>query len=89
MFVEVYLFDAPYHIDYPFDYSADIPLRRGDIVKVPFGRSNRLRYGVVYRVKESTEGANVKPVHSAVSDRFSFTEEMLGLCLFLKEYTLL
>ncbi len=88
MFCEVYLFDAPYHIDFAFDYSCGENILRGDIVRVPFGKANRLRFGVVFRVKSESEGENVKPVHSVISDRFSFTEEMLGLCLFLKEYTL-
>ena len=88
MFCEVYLFDAPYHIDLAFDYSCGENISRGDIVRVPFGKTNRLRFGVVSRLKSESEGENIKPVHSVLSDRFSFTEEMLGLCLFLKEYTL-
>lgn len=88
MFCEVYLFDAPYHIDRAFDYSCGENVFRGAIVKVPFGKADKLRYGVAVNVKDSAEGNNIKPVHSVVSNRFSFTEEMLGLCLFLKEYTL-
>ncbi len=88
MFCEVYLFDAPYHIDSAFDYFSDENVSRGAIVKVPFGKANKLRLGVVTKVKDKSEGDKIKPVHSVVSDRFSFTEEMLGLCLFLKEYTL-
>ena len=88
MFCEVYLFDAPYHIDFAFDYFCEDNVRRGDVVRVPFGKGDRLRLGVVFRVKEESGGANIKPVHSVISDRFSFSEEMLGLCLFLKEYTL-
>ncbi len=88
MFSKVYLFDAPYHIDCPFDYLAGENVRVGDIVKVPFGRANKLRYGVVAALSECAEGDNVKPVHSIVGRQFAFTPEMLGLCLFLKEYTL-
>lgn len=88
MFCDVYLFDAPYHIDCAFDYLCGENVCRGDIVKVPFGKSNRLRIGVVTKIKDASEAENIKPVHSVVYDRFSFTEEMLGLCLFLKEYTL-
>lgn len=88
MFCEVYLFDAPYHIDSAFDYFSDGNVSRGAIVKVPFGKANKLRLGVVTKVKNESKGDKIKPVHSVVSDRFSFTEEMLGLCLFLKEYTL-
>ena len=88
MFCKVYLFDAPYHIDCPFDYTAGENVRVGDIVKVPFGRANKLRYGVVAGLSECAEGENIKPVHSIVGGQFAFTPEMLGLCLFLKEYTL-
>ena len=88
MYSEIYLLDAPYHIDTAFDYSCGEDLFRGAIVKVPFGNSNTLRLGVVTRLKSESNGARIKPVHSVVYDRFSFTEEMLGLCLFLKEYTL-
>ncbi len=88
MFCEIYLFDAPYHIDRPFDYSCDGDVALGRIVKVPFGRANNLRLGVVTRLKNETEGDNIKPVHSLCDDRFSFSKEMLGLCFFMKEHTL-
>ncbi len=88
MYCEIYLLDAPYHIDTAYDYSCGEDLFRGAIVKVPFGNSNTLRLGVVTRLKSESDGARIKPVHSVVLDRFSFSEEMLGLCLFLKEYTL-
>jgi len=90
MFYEVYLFDAPYHIDRPFDYSSDAPVALGSIVKVPFGRSDKLRYGIAVREKSEADAdfKSVKPVHSVLDSRYSLSEEMLGLCLFLKEYTL-
>ncbi len=87
MYCEVYLFDVPYHIDRPFDYSCGDNVRAGSIVKVPFGRADKLRIGAVVKLKESAEGDNIKPVHTVLSDIF-LTEEMLGLCLFMKEYTL-
>ena len=88
MVSEVYLFDAPYHVDRAFDYFCDGGFSVGDIVRVPFGKSDRLRVGVIVKLKEASDGINLKPVHSVVTDRFSFTEEMLGLCSFLREYTL-
>ena len=88
MYCEVYLLDAPYHIDKPFDYLCTGDVKRGSIVKVPFGKSNSLRLGVVVNLKDSTDGVGIKPVHSAALGRFSLNEEMLGLCLFMKEYTL-
>ncbi len=88
MLCEVYLFDAPYQLDRSFDYFSKHPPALGSIVKVPFGKANRLRLGVVTGVRDAETTSGIKPVHSVVSDRFSFTEEMLGLCLFLKEHTL-
>ena len=89
MFCEVYLLDAPYHIDRPFDYSCREGLVRGSIVRVPFGRSTRI--GVATKIKESAEvkdGVTVKEILSVVSPVFTLNDEMLGLCFFLKEYTL-
>ncbi len=88
MFYEIYLFDAPYHIDRAFDYESDRDIGVGSIVKVPFGKADRLRLGVVAKKKQECSMGGTKPVHSVLSDRYSLNEEMLGLCLFLKEYTL-
>lgn len=89
MFIKVYILDAPYHIDRPFDYSCDTVINPGSLVRVPFGKANRLRVAVVIGVSETAESvAQIKPVHSVITDRYSLSEEMLGLCLFMKEYTL-
>ncbi len=88
MFCEVYILDVPYHVDRPFDYSCSDELKPGSIVRVPFGKTDNLRLGVVSCLKEESLGKKIKPVHSAICADFALTEEMLGLCLFLKEYTL-
>ena len=91
MFCEVYLLDTPYHIDRPFDYSCEPGLKKGSIVRVPFGRAGKTRLGVVVALKESCEipeGVTLKSVSHTVSPVFTLTDEMLGLCRFLKEYTL-
>ncbi len=90
MYCEIYLLDSPYHIDRPFDYYSDSPIECGSIVRVPFGKANNLRTGIVVRTKDSPEreGENIKPVHSVYDGRYSLNEEMLGLCLFLKSHTL-
>ncbi len=93
MFCEVYLIDTPYHIDRPFDYLCPDHIRPGMIVKVPFGKNGR-RTGVVYKVKRESEltegkdGIEIKSIESPVSEAFALNEEMLGLCKFLKDYTL-
>ncbi len=88
MFYEIYLFDAPYSLDRGFDYESDRDIPTGSIVRVPFGRQNKERLGVVTKRLESSSGKQLKPVHAVLSDRYSLSEDMLGLCLFLKEYTL-
>ena len=92
MFARVYILDAPYAIDRPFDYlipaSLSGAIRRGSLVTVPFGAQNKLRRAACAALVETTENIKVKPVHVVLDDRFSLSEEMLGLCLFLKEYTL-
>ena len=89
MYCEVYLTDAPYHIDRPFDYSCEPSLKRGSLVRVPFGRSTRV--GVVTAVKDTAsvkDGVTVKQISSVMSEVFTLSDELLGLCFFLKEYTL-
>lgn len=89
MYCEVYLFDAPYHIDRPFDYFCPDHVRPGDIVKVPFGRANATRLGIVRAVKLGTENPDsIKEIHSVQNHEFSLSEELLSLCAFLKDYTL-
>ncbi len=88
MFCEVCLLDVPYHLDRPFDYECDESLTVGTLVKVPFGKANKLRNGIIVRVKDSAVGNHIKPVHSSLDGRLRLTEQMCGLCLFLKEHTL-
>ncbi len=88
MYCEVYLFDAPYHIDRPFDYLCGEDIRAGDIVKVPFGRANGLRLAVVTKTKERADGEGIKSVHSRLDPKWSLSPELLGLCLFMKGHTL-
>ena len=88
MFCEVYLLDVPYHLDRPFDYECNGDIAVGAIVKVPFGKIDKLRYGVVVKLKDSAPADKIKPVHSSLDGRLRLTEEMCGLCLFLKEHTL-
>ena len=88
MLCKVHILDAPYHLDRPFDYSAEDTVRCGDLVRVPFGKSNSTRLGIVISVTDEPAGEGIKPVLSVAHGRFSLNEEMLGLCLFLKEHTL-
>ena len=88
MYCEVYLLDAPYHIDRPFDYLCEDGVHPGAFVKVPFGKANNLRVGIVTAIKGESDGEGLKAVHTLYPDTVSISEEMLGLCLFMKEHTL-
>ena len=88
MLCRVHILDAPYHLDHPFDYYTEAEIGRGSLVRVPFGKSNTPRLAVVVSVSDETAGDGIKPVLSVALDRFSLNEEMLGLCLFMKEHTL-
>ena len=88
MLCEVYLLDVPYHLDRPFDYECSDDMTVGAIVKVPFGKIDKLRYGVVVKLKDEAPAEKIKPVHSSLDGRLRLTEKMCGLCLFLKEHTL-
>ncbi len=90
----IYLLDAPYSIDYAFDYYIPPDLRRevlcGDFVTVPFGTANRARLGVVVSLKDRPENGAIecKPVLSVCDRSMSLSDEALGLCCFVKEQTL-
>ena len=90
MYCEVYLLDAPYNIDRPFDYLAADNIAPGSIVRVPFGNGNRLRNAVVTKLKDAPDGQpeRLKAVHSVIAERYSLSEELLSLCHFMKEHTL-
>ena len=90
MYYAVCLFDLPYHIDRFFDYSSNLDLAPGTIVRLPFGRQNSLRLGIVMKRVDSpeTDVALIKPIHSVFSAGFSLSEKMMRIALFLKEHTL-
>ena len=88
MYCEVYLFDVPYHIDRPFDYFCGDNVAKGSIVRVPFGKANNLRYGVVSKIKDNADEGEIKSVASVLDSDISLSEQMLELCLFMKGHTL-
>ncbi len=91
-YVGAYLLDAPYHIDREYAYylpaTLDGEVRVGSIIAVPFGTANRRTYALVASLAEYSDVDQVKPVLAVLPDRFSLSEEMLGLCFFLRDHTL-
>lgn len=89
----VYVLDVPYYADKAYSYYVpemlDESVVPGALVEVPFGIGNRRMTGVVYECRFSdTEDERMKPVFSVFGDEPLLSEEMLGLCRFVKEYTL-
>ena len=92
-YVRVYVLDAPLHADIPYTYYLTPALREqvsvGTFVTVPYGAANRHRVALVASFDAPPpENDTIKPVLAVLSDRFSLSEELLGLCLFVKEHTL-
>ncbi len=91
-FAAVRVMDAPYHADQSYDYyiPAEFSGRvlPGSLVSVPFGRGNRHTRAIVTEVREYSDCENTKPIVSLSGDDPLLDEEMLGICIFLCEYTL-
>ena len=90
----LHILKSPYHIDNEFDYFLPPHLRDevrvGDFVTVPFGTANTREIALVVSLKDcpSSPTQNYKPIDSVCDKRLSLSEEMLGLCFFMKEQTL-
>ena len=91
-FAKVYLLDAPFCIDRPYDYFVPIDLRDktaiGTFVSVPFGNGNRPKLAVICDFSDVSESEKTKPILSTVSADVSLDQKMLGLAFFMKEQTL-
>ncbi len=88
---EIRMLDAPYHVDRPYTYLVPEGLRSaaraGRLARVPFGRADRRTLGLIVSLGEG-EAEGLKEIRELLPERCSLSEEMLGLCLFLAEYTL-
>ena len=87
-YVSVYLLDSPYAIDTSYDYFLPIDMRgkvqRGSFVTVPFGRTNRKQMAIVWELLSISQYKNPKAVIGICPDRAPLSEEMLGLCMYMK-----
>lgn len=90
----LHILKSPYHIDNTFDYFIPVHLRDtvkvGDFVTVPFGNSNKREIALVVSLKDFPDNPLVehKPIVSLCDNNLSLSDEMLGLCNFMKEQTL-
>ena len=88
----VYLLDAPYHIDKLYDYYIPEELRGtltvGGFAVVPFGGGNRKQLALVGGLASASEYTALKPILAPACGSLQLSEEMIGLCLYMKEHFL-
>ncbi|MBR2616393.1 MAG: primosomal protein N' [Clostridia bacterium] len=84
---KVRLFAVTRATDREFDYLCpqELPAFRGCVVRVPFGKGNRERYGVVCSLREEEPKMALKSVLDVLDKDISLTEEMMALCEHLRE----
>ncbi len=89
---QVYLLDAPYHIDKLYDYYIPEELRGtltiGGFAAVPFGGGNRKQLALVSGLASASAYAELKPILAPACGSLVLSEEMIGLCLYMKEHFL-
>lgn len=86
---------APYAIDRDFDYRIPTFLeervKRGSLVTVPFGRSNRRETAICMSVRAldaSEAPKGLKSIADTLPDAYDTDEEQFALCEFLSRHTL-
>ena len=88
----VCLLDNPFSIDGVYDYRVPEELeqeaRPGAFVTVPFGTANQRRLALITERKERSDYREVKPILAVCPERLSLSEELLGLCTYMKLRTL-
>ncbi|MDD4700112.1 MAG: primosomal protein N', partial [Oscillospiraceae bacterium] len=89
--VRVVVDQAVFHIDKPYDYFVPTQLvsvaQPGCRVLVPFGRGNKNRLGMIIGFSAEDLSDKTKPILSVIDEKPLFTDEMIQLAEFLKEYT--
>lgn len=73
------------HTDNFFTYRTDLPVKKGDVVSVPFNRGNKLKTAYVFQtdVMPDCDPAMIKDVES-IDPNISLTEEIMDTCVWMK-----
>lgn len=91
-YAKVFLLDVPYCIDSTYDYFIPLEMRpqitKGSFVTVPFGRGNRKQMAVVLDLHHCPYNGDIKTVSELCTDRPVLDQEMLLLCMYMKEHCL-
>ena len=91
-YASVYILDNPYCIDSTYDYFIPAEMRqditRGSFVMVPFGKGNRKQTALVAGFCAAPAYKNIKSIFSICEDKQPLSDEILELCLYMKEQVL-
>ena len=70
-----------------FDYLCpwELPVFRGAVVKIPFGKGNRETFGIVVDVTEEVPAMELKSILAVFPREIGLTEELMQLCDHLRE----
>ncbi len=73
--------------DREFDYlcPAMMPIFRGAVVKIPFGKGDKIRYGIVTAVIYAKPKRALKSIAEVLPSEISLNEELMSLCEYLQE----
>lgn len=89
IYVAVYILDISYRIDRRYVYFVPLELRnrikKGSLCVVPFGNANKQKSAVAVDFSDTTEIPSVKPVSSIMDYPILIPEELVDLCVFMKE----
>lgn len=81
----LYGFDALYSYEIPSALEGAVT--EGMRVVVPFGRGNKKRVGLVFALRQATQGERLKPICAAADSERVISPELLRLCVWLRENT--
>lgn len=88
----LYIIGVPYRIDriYKYYIPADLigKILVGSVVNVPFGRSNRKSYAIVYSLacgNPDEDDVKMKPIFS-LEQGFTMSKELIGLCDYVRTH---
>jgi len=89
IYAAVYILDIPYRIDRRYVYFVPPELRaemkKGTLCVVPFGNANKQKSAVVVGFSDTTDYPGIKPVSSVLDYPIEIPEELVDLCVFMKE----
>lgn len=89
IYAAVYILDISYRIDRRYVYFIPPDLRsllnKGSLCVVPFGNGNQQKSAVVVDFSETVDFSAIKPINSIMDYPIEIPEELVDLCIFMKE----